>query len=57
MREYVGRRFDFMDRAMILKYCTFLKDLGMLFSDEELAARLEGFFISNYYLFELPELF
>jgi len=46
-----------MGRPMILKYCAFLKDLGMLFNDQELAARLEGFFINNYYLFELPELF
>ena len=40
LRGYVDQRFSFMDRQMILKYCEFLKDLGMLFEDRELIERL-----------------
>jgi hypothetical protein len=40
LRAYVDERFIFMDRKMILKYCEFLKDLGMFFEDRELIERL-----------------
>jgi len=42
---------------MILKYSNFLKDLGMFFEDLDMIKRLEKYFESNYYLFELGELF
>ena len=57
LREYLGQRFDTMDREMILKFCIFLKDLGMFFNDEDMILRLQDYFVQNYYLFELPELF
>ena len=36
LREYIEKRFDQMSRGLILKYCTFLKDLGMLFQDKDM---------------------
>ena len=33
LREYLDNRFNFMSRQLILKYCTFLKDIGMFFQD------------------------
>lgn len=57
LRAYVDDRFNFMDRHMILKYCEFLKDLGMFFEDKELIDRLQKYFSNNYYNFELSELF
>lgn len=57
LRAYVDQRFNFMDRKMILKYCEFLKDLGMFFEDKELIERLQVYFTNNYFNFELSELF
>jgi len=57
LREYIDHRFDYMDRHMILKYCTLLKDLGMFFEDKEMIQRLESYFEKSYFLFELGELF
>ena len=57
LRQYVDERFNFMDRKTILKYCEFLKDVGMFFEDKEMIVRLNEYFTSNYYVFELPELF
>ena len=57
LREYLDNRFDFMDRQLILKYCTFLKDIGMFFQDQSMILRLEEYFSNHYYVFELSELF
>jgi hypothetical protein len=57
LREYIDHRFDYMDRHMILKYCSLLKDLGMFFEDKEMIERLQSYFEKSYYLFELGELF
>jgi hypothetical protein len=40
LRTYIDERFHYMDRHMILKYCEFLKDLGMFFEDQALIDRL-----------------
>ena len=57
LRGYIDQRFNFMERSMILKYCEFLKDLGMLFEDRDLIEKLQAYFENNYYQFELCELF
>lgn len=57
LRKYIDERFEFMNRTMILKYVTLLKDLGMLFEDQDIMLKLQRYFESNYYLFELEELF
>jgi hypothetical protein len=57
LRGYVEMRFGYMTRPNILKYCNFLKDLGMFFEDKDLILKLETYFTTNYYLFELSELF
>lgn len=57
LREYIEQRFEHMPRDLILKYCTFLKDLGMLFQDKEMIMSLNGYFQKNYFEFELKELF
>lgn len=44
LREYIEHRFEYMPRDLILKYCTFLKDLGMLFQDKEMIMKLNGYF-------------
>ena len=57
LRNHVEARFGYMTRSNILKYCNFLKDLGMFFEDKDLILKLETYFNANYYLFELNELF
>lgn len=57
LRQYVDERFNFMERKTILKYCEFLKDVGMFFEDKEMITRLNEYFTSSYYNFELNELF
>ena len=57
LREYIEQRFDYMSRELILKYCTFLKDLGMLFQDKDMIMKLDKYFQVNYFEFELSELF
>ena len=49
LRGYIDQRFNFMERSMILKYCEFLKDLGMLFEDRDLIEKLQAYFENNYY--------
>jgi hypothetical protein len=44
LRQYVEKRFDYMDREMILKYLEFLKDLGMFFEDKILIEKLDNYF-------------
>ena len=56
-RQYVDMRFDFMDRVDLLMYCELLRDLGMLFDDEDIIKRLNRNFQSFYYQFELSQLF
>lgn len=57
LREYIDERFDIMKRETILNYCTFLKDIGMFFEDADMIQRLNKYFHTNYYIFELSELF
>ena len=57
LRQYVDDRFHFMGRALILEYCNFLKDMGMFFQDSEMIVMLQNYFKSNYYDFELTEIF
>ena len=44
LREYIEQRFQYMSRDLILKYCTFLKDLGMFFQDKDMIVLLNEYF-------------
>lgn len=57
LREHLELRFDFMRRDTLLKFCNFLRELGLFFEDSQLIMRLEHYFKSNYHDFELAELF
>ena len=57
LRGYVDQRFPYMERSVILNYCTLLKDLGMFFEDKDLIVQLEEYFLDNYTEFSLEELF
>ena len=57
LRTHLETRFGYMKRATILKFCNFLKDLGMFFEDKDLILKLESYFNAHYYEFELNELF
>ena len=56
-RQYLEKRFSFMDRNTIISYCNFLKDLGMFFEDRDMIEMLENYFKNNYASFELTEIF
>ena len=53
LRQYLDKRFEFMDRQMIINYCNFLKDLGMFFEDKDMIMRLEAYFKENYHIFDM----
>jgi len=57
LRTYLDQRFNFMSRTMMLQFCTFLKDLGMLFEDRDLILKLEDHFKDHFSDYQLTELF
>ena len=48
-REYLENRFDYMHRKMILKYCNFLKDLGMFGHCNKLVSFENAFWLRLFF--------
>lgn len=44
LRQHIDFRFNYMSRSLIMKYCIFLKDLGMFFEDQDMIQKLETYF-------------